>query len=57
MLEGLSGSSSALIGLLEDSDYFSQTRFVSPVVQDSNAGQDMFKLETHIDSDRAARSH
>ncbi|MCF7999923.1 MAG: PilN domain-containing protein [Methylovulum sp.] len=48
-LEGLSKSSSALIGLLEASPYFEQTSFVSPVVQDSRAGMDMFTLETRIE--------
>lgn len=48
-LEGLSKSSSELIGLLEASPYFEQTSFVSPVIQDSRAGMDLFTLETRIE--------
>jgi general secretion pathway protein L len=55
LLQGLSASSSALIGLLEASPYFKQTTMVSPVTRDSQEKLDQFQLETYIESTHDAR--
>ena len=47
---GLSSSASMLISVLEDSPYFKQTNFVSPITQDvESGGQDLFQLETQVE--------
>lgn len=49
-LEGVTASSTGLIGLLEDSPHFQDTSFTSPVTPDNKAGRDRFKLDTYIKS-------
>ncbi len=55
MLQGLSASSSALIGLLEESPHFRQTTLVSPVIRDSQEALDQFQLETTLESSHDPR--
>ncbi|NOT85907.1 MAG: PilN domain-containing protein [Methylococcaceae bacterium] len=50
LLQGVSASSSALIGLLEKSPYFKKTTLVSPVTRNSEEKLDQFQLETHPES-------
>ncbi len=47
-LQGSAISASSLINLLESSEHFSKTSFVSPITQDKTTGVDQFQLETHI---------
>lgn len=46
---GLSPSASNLIGMLENSPYFKQTNFVSPITQDPESGIDQFQLSAQIE--------
>ncbi len=47
-LQGLSPSASALIGVLEKTGYFHNTRFVSPVTRDRRSGLERFQIATEI---------
>ncbi len=50
---GLSSSASNLISVLEDSPYFKQTNFVSPITQDAESGgQDLFQLTAQVESEK-----
>ena len=52
-MQGLSPSASALIGTIEDSPLFSNTRFVSPVTQDRMSGLERFQIATDVAKDAA----
>jgi general secretion pathway protein L len=53
---GLSASASTLISVLEDSAYFKQTNFVSPITQDvESGGQDLFQLVTQMKESKNAK--
>lgn len=47
-LTGQSGSASNLIGSLEKSDLFNNTRFISPVTKDNRTGLERFKISTEV---------
>ena len=47
-IQGLSPSASALIGTIEGSPLFSNTRFVSPVTQDRMSGLERFQIATDV---------
>lgn len=47
-IQGLSPSASALIGELESSDLFDDTRFVSPVTEDKRNGLERFQIATQV---------
>ena len=50
-VRGQSASASALIGLVEESDLFSQVTFRSPVTADRRTGRDRFYLTARIDKE------
>jgi len=43
-VQGESPAASALLGVLEDSEIFTNARFVSPVTQDKTSGQERFQI-------------
>jgi Fimbrial assembly protein (PilN). len=47
-IQGESPASSALIGVLEDSELFANARFVSPVTQDKVSGQERFQITVDV---------
>lgn len=47
-LQGTSARASALIAELEDSDYFQDVRFASPVTQDGATGRERFHLSASV---------
>jgi len=47
-LSGQSGSASNLIGSLEKTRLFSDTRFISPVTKDNRTGLERFKISTKV---------
>lgn len=47
-IQGESPASSALIGVLEDSELFANARFVSPVTQDKVSGQERFQITADV---------
>ena len=47
-IQGISPSASTLIGIVEASPYFSNTRFVSPVTQDRKTGFERFQIATDM---------
>lgn len=47
-IQGQSPSASALIGILEGSDYFSNVSFVSPLTQDKTTGRERFQIKMEI---------
>jgi len=47
-IQGESPSASALIGVLEDSKWFANARFVSPVTQDRVTGQERFQITADV---------
>lgn len=47
-IQGLSASASALIGILEESPYFKQVSFISPVIPDRQSGQDRFQIAMEV---------
>lgn len=47
-IQGQSPAASALIGLLEASDFFSNVSFVSPLTQDKTSGRERFQISMDI---------
>lgn len=47
-LSGQSGSASNLIGSLETTKLFSETKFISPVTKDSRTGLERYKISTKV---------
>jgi general secretion pathway protein L len=47
-IQGISPSASTLIGIIEASPFFSNTRFVSPVTQDRKTGFERFQIATDM---------
>jgi general secretion pathway protein L len=47
-IQGLSVSASALIGILEESPYFMQVSFISPVIPDRQSKQDRFQIAMEV---------
>ncbi len=47
-IQGESPAASALIGVLEDSELFTNARFVSPVTQDKISGQERFQITVDV---------
>ncbi len=47
-IQGLSPSASSLIGSLEGSELFDNTRFVSPVTEDRQSGLERFQIATQV---------
>lgn len=50
-IQGVSPNASALIGLLEASDIFTNVMFVSPITQDKNSGKERFQISLDIGVD------
>jgi general secretion pathway protein L len=50
-IQGVSPNASALIGLLEASDVFTNVMFVSPITQDKNSGKERFQISLDIGKD------
>ena len=48
MVSGYSGKASALIGLLEESAFFDEVSFSSPVTLDPKVGLDRFNLSAKV---------
>lgn len=55
-IQGLSASASALIGILEESPYFKQVSFISPVIPDRQSGQDRFQIAMEVAGKSADKS-
>jgi general secretion pathway protein L len=47
-IQGQSPAASALIGLLESSEYFSNVSFVSPLTQDKTTGRERFQISMDV---------
>ena len=47
-IQGISSSASALIAILEASQLFKNTSFVSPVTQDRTTGLERFQIATQL---------
>lgn len=47
-IQGQSPAASALIGLLESSEYFSNVSFVSPLTQDKTTGRERFQISLDV---------
>jgi general secretion pathway protein L len=47
-VQGTSSAASALIAALEESDYFEDARFASPVTRDGNSGRERFHLSVGV---------
>lgn len=47
-IQGQSPAASTLIGLLEDSTYFNNVSFVSPLTQDKNTGRERFQISMDV---------
>ena len=50
-IQGVSPNASALIGLLETSDIFTNVMFISPITQDKNSGKERFQISLDIGAD------
>ena len=53
-IQGISSSASALIAILEASQLFNNTRFVSPVTQDRSTGLERFQIATQLKGSKNA---